>query len=72
VYQRYLDADRGPDLVAAGVTDASSFTAFYWGEQLSNAGTVLALTVLGGLGGAALYGLSRPKAAPPATIAAAR
>lgn len=72
VYQRYLDADRGPDLVAAGVTDASSFTSFYWREQLSNAGIVLGLTVLGGLGGAALYGLARPKALPPATTATVR
>ncbi len=72
VYQRYLDADRGPDLVAAGVTDASSFTSFYWGQQLSNGAIVLGLVVLGGLGGAALYGLARPKAAPPSTTAAAR
>jgi hypothetical protein len=72
VYQRYLDADRGPDLVAAGVTDASSFTSFYWREQLGNGGTVLGLTVLGGLGGAALYGLARPKSAPQAGIGAAR
>ncbi|MBI3748778.1 MAG: hypothetical protein HY262_08035 [Chloroflexi bacterium] len=72
VYQRYLDADRGPDLVAAGVTDASSFTAFYWGEQLSNAGTVLGLTLLGGLGGAGMYGLTRPKAVPPESATAAR
>jgi hypothetical protein len=70
VYQRYLDADRGPDLVAAGVTDAASFTSFYWGEQFSNGAIVLALTVLGGLGGATLYGLAGPKPVPPATIAA--
>ena len=24
---------RGPELEAAGVTDAASFTPFYWGEQ---------------------------------------
>ena len=72
VYQRYLDADRGPDLLAAGVTDSSTFTSFYWGEQLSNAGIVLGLTILGGLGGAALYGLARPKPAPPATSTATR
>lgn len=72
VYQRYLDADRGPALVAAGVTDPGSFTSFYWREQLSNAGIVLGLVVAGGLGGAALYGLARPKALPPSTIAATR
>jgi hypothetical protein len=72
VYQRYLDADRGPDLVAAGVRDASSFTSFYWREQFSNAGIVLGLTVLGGLGGAGLYGLARPKSLPRAGIEATR
>ena len=72
VYQRYLDADRGPDLAAAGVTDSGSFTTFYWSEQLGSATTVFVLTVLGGLGGAALYGLFRPKPVPSGTIAAAR
>lgn len=71
VYQRYLDADRGRDLVAAGVTDAASFTALYWSEQLGSATTVLVLTTLGGLGGATLYGLFRPKPVTSETIAAA-
>jgi hypothetical protein len=61
VYQRYLQAGRGPDLVKAGVTDADSFAGLYWREQFGNAGTVLMLTVLGGLGGAGLYGVFRPK-----------
>ena len=72
VYQRYLDDDRGAALAAAGVTDAASFTSFYWREQLSNGAIVLGLTVLGGLGGAALYGLARPRPVPPPTIAATR
>src|SRR6478672_1841229 len=50
VYQRYLQAGRGPDFVAAGVTDPDSFTAFYWREQFGSAGTVLVLTAIGGLG----------------------
>ena len=54
------------------MTDSTSFTSFYWGEQLNDGGLVLGLTVLGGLGGAALYGLARPRAVPPATIAATR
>jgi hypothetical protein len=61
VYQRYLQAGRGPDFVAAGVTDAESFTSLYWSEQFGSAGTVVVLTALGGLGGAALYGVFRPK-----------
>jgi hypothetical protein len=61
VYARYLDIGRGPDLAAAGVADAASFTGFYWGEQFSSGGIVLVLSTLGGLGGAGLYGLARPK-----------
>ena len=33
VYQRYLAAAAAPELAAAGVTDATSFTGFYWSEQ---------------------------------------
>jgi hypothetical protein len=61
VYQRYLDAGRGSDLEAAGVTDVGSFTRFYWQEQVGTAGTIVLLTTLSGLGGAALYGVFRPK-----------
>jgi hypothetical protein len=61
VYRRYLDAGRGPDLRGAGVTDASSFAAFYWGQQLATAGLLFAVTTAGGLGGAVLYALFRPK-----------
>jgi hypothetical protein len=67
VYQRYLDAGHGPGLRDAGVTDAASFAGFYWGEQLGTGGVVVALTTLGGLGGAGLYGVFRPKPAPPGT-----
>jgi hypothetical protein len=66
VYQRYLDDGRGQVLEAAGVTDVESFTAFYWREQFGSAGTILVLTTLGGLGGAAIYGIVRPKPAVPA------
>jgi hypothetical protein len=71
VYQRYVDAGRGPDLAAAGVTE-TSFTAFYWSEQLGSATTVLVLTTLGGLGGATLYGLFRPKPVASGTVPATR
>jgi hypothetical protein len=61
VYQRYLKAGRGPDLAAAGVSDGASFTGLYWREQLGTAGTLVLLTSIGGLGGAAIYGVVRPK-----------
>lgn len=72
VYQRYLDAGHGPGLTAAGVTDASSFAGFYWREQFASAGLVIVLTSLGGLGGAGLYGVFRPKAPPAGSVVAAR
>jgi hypothetical protein len=61
VYQRYLDDGRGPELATVGVTDADSFTGFYWNEQLGTAGMVLVLTVVGSLLGGGLYGAFRPK-----------
>jgi hypothetical protein len=71
VYQRYLDAGHGPGLVTAGVTDAASFTGFYWGEQLTSAATLVGLTALGAMGGAGLYGVFRPKSPAAGTLAAA-
>jgi hypothetical protein len=65
VYQRYLDAGRGPDLAAAGVTDAASFSGFYWSQQLGTVGLLVAVTTAGGLGGAVLYALLRPKPIAP-------
>jgi hypothetical protein len=65
VYARYLEAGKGPELEAAGITNVDEFTAFYWREQLGTAATVFVLGILGGLGGAAIYGIARPKAAPP-------
>jgi hypothetical protein len=61
VYERYLDAGRGPELEAAGVRDAASFTGLYWREQFGSAGTIVLLTGIGGLGGSGLYGLFRPR-----------
>ena len=65
VYRRYLDAGRGEDLAAAGVTDAASFSRFYWSQQLGTAGLLFAVTTAGGLGGALLYALFRPKPIAP-------
>jgi len=66
VYARYLEAGKGPELEAAGITNVDEFTAFYWREQLGTAGTVFVLAFLGGLGGAMIYGIARPKATQPA------
>ncbi|HLO35306.1 MAG TPA: hypothetical protein VK194_04460 [Candidatus Deferrimicrobium sp.] len=62
VYARYLAIGDGPAFAAAGITDVASFTSFYWGQQASSSGTVLVMTLLGGLGGGVLYGTFRPKA----------
>ena len=64
VYARYLAEGDGAQLSAAGIGDPGAFTTFYWGQQLSAAGTVLVLTLVGGLGGGLLYGVFRPKADP--------
>jgi hypothetical protein len=69
VYERYLTLDdgaRAAALEAAGVTDAASFTSFYWSQQFAVAGLIVAVTTAGGLGGASLYGVFRPKPLPPA------
>ena len=72
VYVRYRE-DNGAELAAAGITDTASFTGFYWGQQVSSAGTVLLLTLAGSLGGGLLYGTFRPKSgAPLGSNAAAR
>jgi hypothetical protein len=68
VYQRYLlieDGDRVGGLEAAGVTDADSFTRFYWSQQFAAAGLIVGLTTVGGLGGGLLYGVFRPKPVAP-------
>ena len=59
-WARY-DADRGAALRAAGISDAVSFERYYWQQQAGAAGMLVIVTTLGGLGGAALYGTSRPR-----------
>jgi hypothetical protein len=61
VYQRYLDLGRGPELAAADIDDVDAFSAFYWGQQLTAAGLILGVTTIGGIVGAGLYGLTRPR-----------
>ncbi len=60
VYRRYLQAQ--PDALArAGVTDAATFSAYYWSQQWSTAGMLVILATGSGLGGGILYGITRPK-----------
>jgi hypothetical protein len=66
VYGRYLAEGKGPEFEAAGIRNVDDFSAFYWREQLGTAGTIFVLGLLGGLGGAAIFGIARPKA-PAAT-----
>ncbi len=74
VYERYLADGRGRELAAQGVTDAESFGRFYWRQQAATAGLLVGLSGAGGLGGAVLYGLFRPRpgrdAAAPSAPAA--
>jgi hypothetical protein len=65
VYERYVADGRGPDLAAQGVNDADDFGRFYWGQQLTTAGLLIALSAAGGLGGSLLYGVFRPKTGLP-------
>jgi hypothetical protein len=67
VYARYIADGRAPGFAAVGVTDASSFTGFYWSQQFSTAGTLVVLTTLGGLVGGLAYGVTRPKSPSPAS-----
>jgi hypothetical protein len=64
VYARYLAIEGGARVgpfEAAGVTDTASFTSLYWSQQSTVAGLIVAVTTVSGLGGAGLYGLTRPK-----------
>jgi hypothetical protein len=70
VYLRYVDEGRGRDLAAAGVTDAASFTAFYWNQQLATAALLLGLATGSGIAGGVLYGLFRPKSGSAALVEA--
>jgi hypothetical protein len=68
VYQRYLQG-QGPALLASGVTDSASFSTFYWSQQWSTAGLLVALTTGFGLAGGAIYGFTRPKSKAASPIA---
>jgi hypothetical protein len=66
VMKRYVDAGRGPELAAAGITDPATFTAFYWSQQFSTAGILFVLCLGSGFVGSVLYGVTRPSDAATA------
>ena len=55
-YQRYVASGRGPELAAAGVTDAATFEQSVLQEQLNGALTIVALVTGGAIVGGLLYG----------------
>ena len=58
VFARYQAQDAA-GLASAGITDASTFTSFYWGQQFQTAGTLIVVTLAGAAGGALAFGLTR-------------
>ena len=62
VYQRYLQ-DQPEALAAAGVTDAASFSTYFWAQQWSTAALLIVLSTGFGVLGGAIYGVTRPKPA---------
>jgi hypothetical protein len=71
VYQRYLAGGRGDALLDAGVTDAATFTGFYWNQQLSTAGLLFGVATGSAIAGAGLYGILRPRPVVPRSADAA-
>ena len=43
------------------MTDVSSFTAFYWNQQLGTAVRLFVVTLGGGLVGSLVFGVTRPR-----------
>ncbi len=59
-YARYVDAGRGDDLAAVGITDAASFEAAAWREQAAGGATLIVLVLGGSLVGGAVRALREP------------
>ena len=64
VYQRYL-IQQGDALRASGVTDAATFSSFYWSQQWQTAGILVGSATGFGALGAVLYGATRPATRRP-------
>ena len=60
VYQRYILEGKASDLATVGVTDVASFSRFYWNQQLTTAGLLLAITTVTGLLGGLTFAITRP------------
>jgi len=60
VYQRYLE-DQPAALATAGVTDAASFSGYYWAQQWASASLLLVVASGFGAAGGVLYGVTRPR-----------
>ena len=65
VYQRYRQS-QADALASAGVTDAATFSTFFWAQQWTTATLLLGLSTGCGVAGGLMYGVTRPKAAPTA------
>ena len=61
VYQRYILEGKSSDLTAVGVTDVASFSRFYWNQQLTTGGLLLAITTATGLLGGLAFAITRPR-----------
>ncbi|MEZ0240178.1 MAG: hypothetical protein ACAH65_05215 [Chloroflexota bacterium] len=70
VYQRYLERE-GSALQAVGVTDAASFSSYYWTQQTATAELLVAVPTVLALVGGVIYGLTRPRRSPATADATA-
>ena len=69
VYARYVANGSADELASVGVTDAATFTSFYWAQHASAALTIIVLTEAGALLGGLAYGFTRPKTRPATSTA---
>ena len=70
LFQAAVEAAGAGSLRSAGVRDAATFSAFFWAQELSTAGTLVGVTLAGAAGGALAFGLTRvPRRPRPEPIA---
>ena len=67
VYRRYVAAGHEAALRSAGVTDAASFTGYYWSQALATDASFIALSLAGGLAGGVVYGLTNRRRPAPSS-----